>query len=444
MRVLGWESFARKAVRHVVCAIAFITLSCALSCAITRQAHASSLTYTWNNSAIGLSLGCDTPIDPGPIVCSGGNQIFGTFNQTPMNGCIDSLGHSCYSVNTSTNILSVSSPNIAIITKDKDFGNIFPLPKDGYLSIEANMTADCPDPDVTLCYTELTLINGEYDYRGIVMQHHKNITASGKIDFARYSVNTDTALISPATGNPASDTMGTTHKLRIDYFGESDTSANNARVIYYVDDVPYYIGVSGSYGCTTAYNKCGLEGSFNISQPVSASYYTFQENPRVALYMGGGDFTFGNVTVYKGLTTDQTQTSQTTTVPVTSADRVGQAIAMGGSNITAVKLYLDNSCSYLVQAFSNPAGTPGSLINQTSYQSDRAGLQDVPLWVPSYSLNVWVIVSVIGSGTCHVGTTNLGAQPYAPGYAAYQTSSDSGATWSSETRSMTFSTFVRN
>lgn len=282
-----------------------------------------------------------------------------------------------------------------------------------YISLEVSMRAYCGPSSSSSCFAGVALYNGEDNYRQIGY-----VGSGGAMSLWRYAGN---------ACNPnqliASVVPNTFHKLRLDYFGE-----DGGKWVYYIDDVVRKIE--------------------NVDQNSDQFGARLLEDPRVALIFAGigfGAYTEGSVQpvrVWYGGTVSQQQTSRADGFAVTSSSWYAQEILSPGANVTRARLFFGaNGEQFVVSAFTDNAGVPGTLINEAAYTADRAGFQDVPLWVPGNSFSkIWLVVRGPTVGTANLGTSAPDTNPYA---GRLLMSSNAGTTWSTVNRDLYFVLYTR-
>lgn len=277
-----------------------------------------------------------------------------------------------------------------------------------YISLEVSMRAYCGPSSSSACFAGVALYNGEDNYREIGY-----VGSGGALSLWRYAGNVcnPNQLVGPVTPN-------TFHKLRLDYFGE-----DGGKWVYYIDDVVRQIENADQLGAQLL------------------------ENPRVALIFAGngfGAYTEGSlqpVRVWSGGTVSQQQPSRADGVGVTSSIRYAQEIPSPGTDVDRVRLFFGaNGEQFVVSAFTDNAGVPGTLINEAAYTADRAGFQDVPLWVPGSFPKIWLVVRGQTATVRNLGTSAPSTDPYA---GRLLTSSNGGATWSTFNRDLYFVLYTR-
>lgn len=278
-----------------------------------------------------------------------------------------------------------------------------------YISLEVAMRAYCGPAASAGCFAGVALYNGEDNYRELGY-----VGSGGALSLWRYAGN---------ACNPnqlvASVAPNTFHKLRLDYFGE-----DGGKWVYYIDDVVRQIENVDQLGARLI------------------------EDPRVAFIFAGngfGAYTEGSlqpVRVWTGGTSSQAQTARADGFGVTSAIRYAQEILSPGANPTRVRLFFGaNGQQFVVSAFTDNAGVPGTLINEAAYTADRAGFQDVPLWVPGSSFpKIWLVVRGQTATMADLGTSAPNTDPYA---GRLLVSGNAGATWSTVNRDLYFVLYNR-
>jgi len=281
------------------------------------------------------------------------------------------------------------------------------FPRAGYLSAEVNVRAYCKPGSPSECFAGMSLYNGESNYRQIAYEG-----SGGTMRVRRYAggaCDPNTLL---------NVTPGTWHKLRLDYFG-----GDGGKWVYYIDDIVRYIESPGATGAL------------------------LQADPRVAFIFAGGSYgmyvegTLEPVRVWTGDTVTQSQLSRVDGYGITNAIWYAQEILSPGSNVARARLFFGASGQqFVVSAFTDNAGKPGVLINETSYTADRAGFQDVPLWVPTTYAKIWLVVRGQTATMVDVGTSAAGSNPY-PGQLLV--SGNAGATWSAAPRDLAFTLYSR-
>jgi hypothetical protein len=280
--------------------------------------------------------------------------------------------------------------------------------KNGYISVEVDARAYCgPEPAFSACFMGLALYNGESNYRELAY-----VGEAGAMKLWRYEGGAcqPAALLDVAPN--------TFHRLRLDYLG-----GDGGKWVYYIDDVVRYIEAPGRPGAL-------LLG-----------------DPRVALLFVGGSYgqyaegALKPVRVWTGDAVTQSQPSRVDGYGISHAIRYAQEIVSPGPNVARARLFFGAAGQrVVVRAHLDGGGKPGTLINETMYTADRAGAQDVPLWVPSESPKVWLVVYGQPGAAADLGTSAPGTDPY-PG--RLLVSGDGGATWSTTTRDLYFVLYRR-
>jgi len=415
------------------------SLAVLFSAAFCNLANAQSFVETWANPSIGLALQCTEGSAPGalpiqPLVCSlPAGARFGTFNRSDSSGCVDPGPNACYARDASVSPVALNFHGLRfpIISKAT-------FPRGGYISAEVELRAYCGPTGSENCFAGLTLINAEGNYREIAYLNGNGSPSTMQIH--RYTPQRAGPL-RDIGGNVITVPRDTYHRLRIDYYGHQ-----GGKWVYFVDDVVRSVSVEtgGSTQCNG--EACQVEPSHAFN-PIDTA--VLEGDPHVALYLVGSDdpskpdYVEGAIrplTVYTGQHQDQAQLVQSDGFGVLSHAWIAQYVPMGGVNITMARLFLMPLTTYVVEARLNNGGIPGTLVNSVTYQTDRYGLQDVPLWVPNNYGGVWIVVKGISTTPATVGVTLPGQKPYA---ADYLTTTNSGTTWQAQPRNLTFATFVR-
>lgn len=264
----------------------------------------------------------------------------------------------------------------------------------GYISLEVTMRAYCGPAATSDCFAGVALYNGESNYRQLAY-----LGTGGTMQLWRYAGGAcDPSALLAVTPNSF-------HKLRLDYFG-----GDGGKWVYYVDDVVRLI-----------------EGPSAVGAPLLG-------NPRVAFILVGGalgmyaEGAIQPVRVWTGETVTQAQPTRADGFGVSNTIWYAQEIVSPGANVARARLFFGASGQrFVVSAFTDSAGKPGTLINETSYLADRAGFQDVPLWVPSSFPKIWLVVHGQTSALVDLGTSAPGTDPYA---GKLLVSNNAGVTWS--------------
>ncbi|WP_437531298.1 hypothetical protein WME79_02020 [Sorangium sp. So ce726] len=280
--------------------------------------------------------------------------------------------------------------------------------KDGYISVEVTARAYCgPDPAADACFAGVVLYNGESNYRQIAY-----VGDGGAMKLWRYAGGScDPSELLSVTPN-------TWHKLRLDYFG-----GDGGKWVYYVDDI------------VRAIEAPGLPGALLL------------DDPRVAfIFVGGSDGKYVEgalqpVRVWTGDNETQSQSSRVDGYGITNTIWYAQEILSPGANVARARLFFGPAGQQVVvSAFTDNGGKPGVLINETSYTTDRAGEQDVPVWVPGSYPKIWLVVRGQTSAMADIGTSAPGSNPYS---GRLLVSGNAGATWSTATRDLFFTLYTR-
>jgi hypothetical protein len=277
----------------------------------------------------------------------------------------------------------------------------------GYISVEVTARAYCGPTSTADCFAGVALYNGESNYRQIAY-----VGTGGTMQLWRYAGGScDPSALLSVTPN-------TFHKLRLDYFG-----GDGGKWVYYVDDI------------VRAIESPGPAGALLVG------------DPRVAFILVGGSYgmyaegALQPVRVWTGDTVTQSQTARADGYGVTNTIWYAQEIQSPGANVARARLFFGATGQrFVVSAYTDNAGKPGVLINETSYTADRAGFQDVPLWVPASYAKIWLVVRGQTSTVVDLGTSAPGTNPY-PGQLLV--SGNAGATWASATRDLYFTLYTR-
>ncbi len=404
---------------------------------------------TWPSSDIkvgDISQGyyCSAQADTASVSCNlPATAKYGTLNNVQQS-CVAAGPTACYSVQTATSPHKLNFHGETKVVGGTTYIN-FPLisketyDKNHYISVEATINAYCGPAAGVNCFAGLTLFNGEANYREIAYANPSLSTTN--LEIQRVTNCEARALVGASTGAPLTVARNTAHKLRLDYYGH----VPGGKWVYFVDDIVQWISSDG-----TSTEPPYVQPACNPPYTGGVDYRELQANPHVGLYFVGdvaytpGNYVEGSVgpvSIYTKEYQDQAQTAQTDGIAVNATNWVAQLVQMGSAtpNITMAKLFLINNETYTVEAYRDMSGHPGTLINSTSYKADTYGLQYVPLWVPAYYGNVWIVVKGKSSGAA-VGTTTNGSQPYAK---TFLFTSNSGGTWTSLVRNLTFATYSR-
>jgi hypothetical protein len=391
--------------------------------------RSGTTTFRWTPSSIvTANCGGDSPISC--IVPAGAD--FGVTD--PAYNCGPPENNGCYHIRGSD--LYFNGPYILDGLKKPHYGyGIYSgtsFDPRGFLSIEASVFAYCGPDQGNRCFAGLVLYDGEADYRELA---YENFDSSvGIIGVHRVGPKVDRQLIDSSTGMLLTKPQNSPHTLRLDYLGETNGAGG---WVFYVDNIVEQI-------------------SPNVS--VDFDPFLSDADPRAALWLvadvvtadaKAGHYVEGHagpITIYSGLTLDQSQPIQTASASVSSTNWIAQQVqkSNGPTNVSVVSLSLTQGLVYLIMAYEDSNGAPGRILNTTVYTARTTGIQDVPLWAlfdPGPN-RWWLVIRGAGSGfpPQSVGTTSTGARPY-PG--PCKTSGDGGSSWVKSDTNVTFQTYAR-
>lgn len=408
-----------------------------LSIALAPRAHATLVwSDNWKHTTNDLYLGqsCNGHVEPmSPLSCGTpyAPPNYWSFESTDYNSvyCDSPAGGTttgmpgCWSLDTTNGILWFHGEQRISGATDGGWpmiANTSYFQPTSYISVETTYYAHCAcdvmgcdpsfAPNPPNCTAGLTIYDGEEDYREI-----------GYVSLPPgYPTSMSISRIGPTAATTAPMKYiqpDETHRLRLDYYGDDA----NKRWVYFIDDVVWYAESAPMYSNA----RPSIAMFFTAYEP-----YAFAEGAVTAPLNGWN----GDVIDQAPLTTAQ----RTDGYAATTTTWYAQAVAMSGSALDRVKLYLAVG-TFRVLAYTDNNNSPGTLINDSgSWIVSTEGFQYVPLRVPSHYSKVWI--EVRGNSAGNFGTTGEGVKPYPYDLKA---TTNSGATWTTVNRNLWFETHRR-